>query len=254
MKTISTIIPSYNSREYIKHCVDSVLDQTIKSFEVIVVDDGSTDKTKEILTEYISQNKITYIKKENKGPASARNLGIKNANGDYIAFLDADDIWEKTKLQKQLQISENENTDVIHTGRYFIGEEKLEKASEKLNTEDKLINLIKNNFIINSSVFIKTEIAKKFSFDEDPNMFAVEDYFLWLNLKSVGYKFKYINEPLVGYRIHDKQISSTALENTTKLYFKIFKSGLIGKISLYCRITALYKFIKLSLYKFKIKK
>lgn len=88
---VSVIIPVYNRAHYIKECLDSVLSQTYKDYEIIVVDDGSTDNVKEVLLPNMQQ--IRYIYKENGGAASARNVGIMHAKGDYIAWLDSDDRW-----------------------------------------------------------------------------------------------------------------------------------------------------------------
>ena len=99
---VSVIIPTYNSSQYIKEAIDSVLAQTYKNFEIIVIDDGSTDNTKEVLAPYLSV--IKYIYKNNGGPASARNRGIKEANGEFVAFLDADDVWKPDRLARGVDI------------------------------------------------------------------------------------------------------------------------------------------------------
>lgn len=101
---VSIIIPVYNRAQYIKDCLDSVLNQTYKDSEIILIDDGSTDNLKDVLVPYI--NKIQYIYKRNGGAASARNVGIKHAKGDYIAFLDSDDSWLNFKLELQIKILE----------------------------------------------------------------------------------------------------------------------------------------------------
>ena len=116
-----------------------------------------------------------------------------------------------------------------------------------------LCDLIKDNYIINSSVLIKTEIMKKIKFDESKDKFAVEDYDLWLKLKSLKYNFFYLKEPLVGYRIHQNQISNKALRNTILLYLNIFMKGLPGKITMSERFLALYKAIRLVAYSIKNK-
>ena len=94
---VSVIIPTYNSAGYIEEALESVFEQTLQDFEIIVVDDGSTDGTGEVLRKY--GDRIRYIYQENNGPASARNGGIRVARGEYIAFLDADDLWVSTKLE-----------------------------------------------------------------------------------------------------------------------------------------------------------
>lgn len=103
---VSVIIPCYNSHETIVECVNSVLCQTYKNFEIIIIDDGSTDNTLDVLYEHFdsySQFTIKILTQTNRGPSSARNNGIRAANGQYIAFLDADDIWLPKKLEKQIQ-------------------------------------------------------------------------------------------------------------------------------------------------------
>src|SRR4030067_1245470 len=99
MPQISVIIPCFNSGKYLRECLDSVLSQTSQDFEVIVVDDGSTDDTPSIIKSYGSR--VRLIRQDNKGPSSARNAGIKIAQGNYIAFQDADDVWLPRKLELQ---------------------------------------------------------------------------------------------------------------------------------------------------------
>ena len=101
MPKFSVIIPTYNRCEFVKNAIQSVLDQTYKDYEIIVIDDGSTDSTKDSLSSIIEQ--ITYIYQDNRGVSSARNTGIKKSIGSYIAFLDSDDLWEPKKLELQYQ-------------------------------------------------------------------------------------------------------------------------------------------------------
>jgi glycosyltransferase involved in cell wall biosynthesis len=112
---VSVIIPAYNRVQYIKGCLNSVLNQTYKDYEIIVVDDGSTDNTKEVLT--FHGNKIRYIYQENKGEAGARNEGIRNTKGDYIAWLDSDDRWLDFKLDLQIKIFEKIKETTIKIGK-----------------------------------------------------------------------------------------------------------------------------------------
>ncbi len=101
---VSVILPTFNRAHLICEAIDSILNQTYRDFEIIVVDDGSTDNTTEVLQRY--SDRITYIKQENKGPGDARNRGIAEAKGEYIAFLDSDDIWFKDKLELQVAVME----------------------------------------------------------------------------------------------------------------------------------------------------
>ena len=112
---VSVIIPAYNSADFIDEALKSVFDQTYKDLEIIVVDDGSTDDTRAVLEKY--GDRVNYHYQDNNGPASARNRGIKLARGKYIAFLDADDLWLPTKLEKQVALFKNrENLGFVTTG------------------------------------------------------------------------------------------------------------------------------------------
>ncbi|AJG97792.1 hypothetical protein LF65_01178 [Clostridium beijerinckii] len=118
MCKISVIIPYYNRESTLKRALDSVLNQTYKDYEIILIDDGSTDKSKFIVKEYIRNNKnvkILSLSQSNSGAAAARNLGVRNASGEYIAFLDSDDSWENDKLQIQLKYMEELDLDLIST-------------------------------------------------------------------------------------------------------------------------------------------
>ena len=109
---ISVIIPTYNRAHLIKRSAESVLNQTYKNIELIIVDDGSTDNTKEVI-DSIKDERIVYIKQENQGCCAARNKGIDTAKGKYIAFQDSDDVWHLDKLEKQIQILKENNVDVV---------------------------------------------------------------------------------------------------------------------------------------------
>jgi glycosyltransferase involved in cell wall biosynthesis len=118
---VSVIIPTYNCEKYIVEAIQSVLKQTYTNFEIIVIDDGSTDKTKEVLKQF--DNKITYIYQRNSGSSKSRNIGISKAKGEYIAFLDADDRWKPFKLELQIKILEKlQEVDMVFTNYSVIDE------------------------------------------------------------------------------------------------------------------------------------
>lgn len=246
---ISVIIPTYNSSRYIEEALESILNQTYRKTEIIVVDDGSIDNTKDILKRYIDQGKILYIKKENGGPASARNTGIKIATGNYIALLDADDVWKSDKLEKQMILLKFNDFDLTYTKRFIIGgETETEKCDD--NEKTGIIDLIRSNYIINSSVVAKTDVFRGGYFDEDKKLFAVEDYDLWLRQAFRGCSFGHLPEKLTGYRIHSNQISSEKnIDNLIYLYKKNIKNtnNVIYKVLLVLRS------IKMNLYKIKLK-
>ncbi|MGI5846398.1 MAG: glycosyltransferase family 2 protein, partial [Alphaproteobacteria bacterium] len=112
-KKVSVIIPFYSNIIWLEEALNSVLYQTFKDYEIIVINDGSPENDKEFLDKY--SEKINYFKTENKGPGHARNFGIKKAVGEYIAFLDSDDIWLPTKLEKQVELMDKHNLNWSHT-------------------------------------------------------------------------------------------------------------------------------------------
>ncbi len=110
----SVVIPTYNRAKLLPHSIESVLSQTFQDFELIIVDDGSIDKTEKVVKKFQKKDKrIFYYFQENKGPATTRNVGIKKAKGEYIAFLDSDDMWLSKKLEKQIRIFENSNNNEL---------------------------------------------------------------------------------------------------------------------------------------------
>jgi len=198
MTKISVIIPTYNRANLIGKSIQSVLNQTYQDFEIIVVDDSSTDSTEDVIKN-LDDLRIIYIRhKENKGPSAARNTGIKVANGEYIAFQDSDDEWFPEKLEKQLDLFNNSahEVGVVYSGFYRIEPDKkryipLNRVTQK---EGNIHNeLLKGNFIGAPAVLIKKKCFEKTNFDED--LHALEDWDLWIGI-SKYYDFRYINQAL----------------------------------------------------------
>jgi glycosyltransferase involved in cell wall biosynthesis len=202
MPKVSVVIPAYNAMKYLPETVASVMNQTYKDFEIILVDDGSSDHIRAWVAE---QNipQIKLISQENRGLSGARNTGIRHAQGEYIAILDADDLWDPTKLQKQVQALEDFSevsfvytwTALINergtlTGRYY-------KRHEEGDVWDTLIEF---NLVGCGSVPLirKSCFDAAGEFDENLKSF-VEDWDLWLRMARL-YRFKVIKEPLVYYR------------------------------------------------------
>ena len=157
---VSVIMPVYNGEKYIKQAVDSVYEQGV-SLELLVIDDGSTDHTKEVLSAYEGREDFQYIKnKQNMGAAGSRNRGVKLAKGDYIAFLDADDWWEKGKLKEQLKRLEETGYVLCSTGRELIRSDG-SSTGRTIPVKEKITyrELLKHNSINCSSVVIRTDVA-----------------------------------------------------------------------------------------------
>ncbi len=179
---ISVVIPTYNRASFFKEAIDSVLSQTFRDFELIVVDDGSTDETPELLLSY--GNKIKVIKKANKGPSAARNRGIKTAKGEWIAFLDSDDVWKPDKLEKQVQfIKDNPDIKICQTEEIWIRNGKRVNPRKKHEMHSGWIyeQCLPLCIVSPSSVMIHRDVFEKVGFF-DETMPACEDYDLWLRI------------------------------------------------------------------------
>lgn len=219
---ISVIIPTYNRRELLKNAIESVLNQKNVNFELIVVDDGSTDGTKEIVKKY----PLKYIYQENKGPSSARNKGILNSNGNFISFLDSDDLWAEDKLQLQMRFfKENKDFLIVHTDEKWIKNKKVLKQKEKHKKGggDQFERSLQLCVISPSSVMIKKELFEKVGlFDE--NFPACEDYEFWLRVTS-KFKIGFIEKELVIKRGGHKDQLSTKVP-----CLDLWRAKAIGKL------------------------
>jgi len=209
MSTVSIIIPTFNRRDYITIALDSVLAQTYKDYEIIIIDDGSSDDTKEILKPY--QNNIRYFYQDNRGIPTTRNKGIREAQGNYIAFLDSDDYWLPEKLERQIEcFKQNPHYGMVATrcssitpfGR-FRKKNRPGKSGWILN------NLFKANFIRTSSAMIKKECFEKIGLF-DQSLPECEEYDLWLRIAK-QYPIGFINQTLTVYTDNPKGVSTDSL-------------------------------------------
>ena len=206
---VSIIIPVYNSTRFISRAIESVLNQAYYNTEIIIVDDGSTDKTKDIIDEFIKTypSKIRYLKIKHVGLLGiVRNQGLKIAKGEYIAFLDSDDQWAPNKLELQINIlikypdiglvSSNakvrEDFGKKLTYLYF----PIKKIGKGII---KIKDLLTNNYIIISSVIVRKSLVEQVDLFTDNSLLrAIEDYDLWLRLSTIT-KMYYLSQPLTIY-------------------------------------------------------
>jgi glycosyltransferase involved in cell wall biosynthesis len=202
---ISVIIPSYNSASWVVQSIESALSQTYSNIEVIVVDDGSTDDTRERLAPL--DGRIRYFYQANGGVSRARNRGIKEARGDLIAFLDADDLWLPEKLAKQWEcLRANPEAAVVHTDTYQMHEPGGTRAYLYVNRERFTgpcsIEFFWGNRVHTSTVLVtRASLERIGQFDEEIRWPSTEDLDLWLRIGQ-HYPFAFVNEPLVIYRHH----------------------------------------------------
>lgn len=205
--TISVVIPVFNRPEQIKRAIDSVLKQTFKNFEIIVVDDGSTDETPVVLKSYADMIKV--ITTENCGVSATRNTGVKNANGKFVAFLDSDDEWKKDKLQKQFDHLVQNNYRVTQTEEIWIRDGKFKNKTKKhiKPVDDIFIPSLDICMVSPSSVMMEKALYEEYGgFDE--TLAVCEDYDLWLRM-SFKERFGLLEEQLViKYGGHADQLSS----------------------------------------------
>lgn len=193
---MSVIIPTYNRASFLPKAILSIFQQTYTDFELIVIDDGSTDETQHVLKQF--EGKIKIFFQENKGPSAARNLGIQKANGLYISFLDSDDLWTPKKLQIQMEwIQRNPDIKICYTDEIWIRNGirvNPKKQHQKYNGWF-LVKMLPLCLISPSSVLIHSEIFKTVGmFDE--TLPVCEDYDLWLRI-NVRYPITFIPEPLI---------------------------------------------------------
>ncbi|MFX1500545.1 MAG: glycosyltransferase family 2 protein [Promethearchaeota archaeon] len=185
-KLISVIIPTYNRANLIEFAIKSVLNQSYKNIELIIVDDGSTDSTKKIIDSF-KDHRIKYIKQKHSGlPAVARNTGLKNARGEFIAFLDSDDIWFPQKLEKQIKLFYKQKSAILIATNAIIINSKFQKVGKRNLKSDKFLSykdLLENNIVINSTVLFKKNVINKIGYlDSNPLAVGIEDLDYWLRI------------------------------------------------------------------------
>lgn len=226
MVKVSVIIPAYNAMQFLPNTIESVLQQTFGDYEVVIVDDGSMDEIAKWVPQ-IQDSRVKFFSQVNQGPAAARNLGLTKAQGEYIAFLDADDVWEPTKLEKQVQVLDQyPDVGLVYS---WVG-----SIDSQGNVCHKVLNysfegdvwekLIEHNIIECGS----TPMLRHSCFETvgmfDPNVKYAQDWDMWLRT-ALKYPFKVIPQTLVYYRNHPSNRSKnwTIMEPSYHIIFeKIF--------------------------------
>jgi len=222
---VSVIMPAYNGEKYIAESIRSVLAQTYLDWELIVVDDGSIDRSSEIARDFSSQDKrIIYVSQQNGGQGRARNTGIRMARGEVIAFLDQDDLWLKEKLELQLKAMKEANADVIFSdGFIFHDDDSTDESTTcaawfsalrgKVDGASMLGYLLTLNRIPTLSAMVRRETMESVGLlEEDRRYQNCDDYDLWLKLAESGATFFGMSEKLVRYRLHSGQHSRNSIQ------------------------------------------
>ncbi len=223
IKLVSVITPLYNSEIYIQACINSVISQTYTNWEMIIIDDGSTDNSVEIV-ERVIDKRIRLIKlPENMGASYARNIAIKLAKGIYIAFLDADDLWNSEKLKLQIKFMEEKNISFSYTSYGFANENgvilpKIQMVLPTVNYE----KMLKNNYIgCLTAIYNCSELGKIYM----PDFRKRQDWGLWLQLLKKTNIAKSINQPLAYYRVGHDSLSKNKIK-LLKTNFKFYNKYL----------------------------
>ncbi len=215
----------FNSETFIAKTINSIINQTYQNWELILIDDYSTDKTLQIAQDFIANSKIKLVKnKTNQGAAISRNKGIEFAKGAFIAFLDADDLWKPEKLSKQIAFMKAKNCDVCFSSYDLINEK-----GSVLNKQIRALpvlsykKLLKSNYIGNLTGIYSAEKLGKIT---TSNLRKRQDWLLWLAaIKKSGKPAKSIQESLAYYRVRDNSISSKKM-SLLKYNYAVYKRGL----------------------------
>lgn len=216
---VSIITPSYNSKRFIEDTVKSVQNQTYTNWEMIIVDDCSNDGTREILTRLadLDDRIKVFFMNENSGAAIARNKALKEAKGKFIAFLDSDDMWHETKLEKQLAFMRNKDIAFSFT-EYELMDEEGVLLNKKVEIPDSIDyhGLLKNTIIGCLTVMINRE---KTGYFEMPNIRTRQDFALWLSILKKGFTAYGLKETLSKYRVVKGSISSNKINAAKKTWY-----------------------------------
>ena len=249
---VDIILPNYNSSDFIETTIASVISQTYKNWNLIIVDDCSDEKTKKILNKY-SQNKniqIVFLEK-NKGAAFCRNHALELSKSEYVAFLDSDDVWFPDKLIKQINFMKKNNYNFTYTNYTpYKGERSIDMSNqnsvrprEKYNFE----SFIKDTSIATSTMIIKGELARKYKFTDTK---ICEDYFYKCSiLKEIGYAYC-LNESNTLYRIRKDSLQSKKFRN---LYWIWKINHRYNKLSFFQNLSSLFNISLNSLKKYGYK-
>jgi glycosyltransferase involved in cell wall biosynthesis len=210
---VSVVVTCYNYGAYVAECLESVLSQTYRNIEVVVVNDGSTDDSEKEIRRLESDTRIKYVFQANSGQARAKNTGIGHSRGKYIAFLDADDRWDRRKLEKQIPLFLNPRVGVVFSRSKFIdasGADRLfAHGSGHLRPRSGNVSkhLLFDNFVPFSSAVVRRECFERAgTFDESLPMSI--DWDLWLRI-SLDFEFAFVDEELLAYRLgHGGQMSA----------------------------------------------
>jgi teichuronic acid biosynthesis glycosyltransferase TuaG len=250
---VSVIMPAYNAERYIAGSIQSVIDQTYQNWELVVVDDGSTDRTAAIVRTFsANDSRVRYVFQENQRLGKARNTGVTNASGPLIAFLDSDDLWMNEKLALQVEMLEAMNADIIYTDGFIFADDDpaletrtLSVMCGRIEGAHMLDLLLMHNSIPVLSVLMRRKTFDEAGpFEESPHYHGSEDYDLWLKAARRGAVFYGMGEKLVRYRRHCAAMTSKNsnwLKPTLRVVRRHLELGNLGELERKKRLKGLYR-------------
>jgi len=206
----SIVIPCYNGANTLSATLDTVVSQTFKNFEVVIVNNGSTDESLQVMESYSSLLPMNIISQKNAGVGGARNTGIQHSKGEFVSFLDADDLWHETKLEKQFErlMFHSDNIDVLCHYEYLQKDGINQQILKHGPYSDYFDILFKGNVLSPSATTVRRKSLKEvglFSLDEKGH--GAEDWDLWLKLAKINARFYYMEEVLGTYILHGQNFS-----------------------------------------------
>ncbi|WP_346920350.1 glycosyltransferase family 2 protein [Clostridium sp. UBA7339] len=245
---VSVITPAYNCEKYIKECMDSVINQTYQNWEMIIVNDKSTDNTKEIVEEYIKRDSriMIYNQEVNTGAAVARNKAIEISRGRFIAFLDSDDAWKSNKLERQINFMIDNNYAFTFTSYEIMsdkpeGQKKIFHAPKKINYNQYL----KNTIIGCLTVIMDKEVLGEVKVE----IGHLEDVLTWMKYLKKGNIAYGLDENLAEYRVAENSVSSNKFKNAKRYYACLRERQNLPLLkSLYCQIGYMFNATKKRLF------
>lgn len=223
---VSVIIPVYNREFYVGNTIESAINQTYRPLEIIIIDDCSTDKSLDIIKRYAAEypGRIKcYRLEKNQGVTAARNIGLRFAKGQYIAFQDSDDLWKPDKIVKQIELLKKTNAVLCYTAIEIVNEHnKVIKMKRQVKSKLSYKELLKNTMIATSSVVVDRKVSGRFKMPEsrtaDGKLFIAEDYATWLKLLRRHGNAVGINEALVQYRKGKGSLSANKFKSLIRVY------------------------------------
>lgn len=248
MKLVSIIMTCHNGERFLDKAVSSIMNQTYESWEIIFIDNNSSDKSKNILLSY-DDKRIKYFKlNKTINLGSVRNYALNKCSGEFISFLDVDDIWSKLKLEKQVSKLINEqNIDVLYSNFYELKnslQNKIKKKLYKGYCKDKIIISYLNNSPLTAwvTLMIRRSAIDKLEYFFDKNLHIISDFDFIIRLSKFSY-FDYLDDYLCDYRVHDYNESKKTNKTIFELYYLIKK---------YKKNTDIYKIFSKNFYAQKI--